>query len=192
MNIEFPSEKIIDDYVYSKIMAEQFCPVAGEHVQHCVRQHEIRGYGITDLIKILRYGNQLEVTILELKNEPLKEAHISQLARYMVGLRRQLRRYANSGHVPFDIEVRGELAGPLDVGRNDFVYMLDIIEDITVYDISLTMEDGFCSNMVNAGWHNNSEDLLGAKPIIRQLHSRGMFKPMLRVVEGGSAAEGGL
>lgn len=173
MSVSFPSEKAIEDYVYAKIAQTDVCPISGSQVDLCLRQHEVKGYGITDLIKISADVWSIDVTILELKNEILKESHLSQLSRYMAGIRRQLRRYEKrSSRV---ITVRGELAGPVDADANEMVFLLDQLSCISIYKLSLSMDDGFKSEEISGGWFKKSENLKAAKPIARHLFNAGLL-----------------
>lgn len=169
--ISFPSEKVIEDYVYDYITSNSCCPISGDGVDLCLRQHEIKGYGVTDLIKISITDGFLHVTILELKNEPLKESHVSQLCRYMAGASRQLKRYRKR----FNVCLHGELAGPFNLNTNDVCYLLDSVPSISAFSLELTMESGFDANEIGSGWHHRNENKLGAKPIARDMFDKGYF-----------------
>lgn len=183
MQIDFPSERIIEDYVYSEIKEYGVCPIAGDLVSFCFRQHEITGYGIADLIKVQVTDSHILVTVLELKNEWLKEAHLSQLSRYMTGIGRQLQRYARFS--PRPIRVLGELAGPFDASANEMAYLLSRLSGIAVYGLSLSMADGFSAEEVGTGWYRKSENLKGAKPIARKIFESGLLhaRPKTNVIE---------
>lgn len=169
MSLEFPSEKYIEDYVWQSLQAERYCPVSDEHFDLFLRQKEIPGYGITDIIKIAAFNTgEIDIRVLELKNEPLKESHVSQLYRYITGVRRIAERYMRLTDCP-EISVRGELAGPFDKSRGDFVYLLQAIRDIDIYDLSLSMSSGFKSELVGDSWFNASEKLTGHKALVRQI-----------------------
>lgn len=166
--VNFPSEKAIEDYVFEQISDTGLCPVSDEHVSHVFRQYEIAGYGIADVVKVQVMPEAVVITILELKNENLKEAHLSQLSRYMIGLKRQLRRYMRRSRKHFVIEVLGELAGPFEAST-DFVFLLDQLESISVYSLSLSMKSGFRSEWVSDGWHKKGENLKGAQNLARAI-----------------------
>lgn len=165
-NVNFPSERFIEDYITHQLESTGLCPIDLIEVDNFVRQHEIKGYGRTDLIKFRKSPGLLEVIIVELKNEPITEMHLSQLARYMVGARRQAARYQRR-FPGYEINVRGQLAGPFDPSIGDFVWLMDVIEGIEVYSLSVCMSDGFRSEEITSGWHKKGEDLKGAKPIAK-------------------------
>ena len=166
--LDFPSEKFIEDYVAHHMEACGVCPIDETEMHSFVRQHEIKGYGRTDLIKFRRSPGLLEVVILELKNEPLNEIHLSQLDRYMVGAGRQAERY-RARFPDYEITIKGQLAGPFDSGANGLVWLLDVIEDIEIYKLSLSMDSGFVATEIPSGWFQKGEDLKGAKPIAKKI-----------------------
>tara|TARA_A100000171_G_scaffold14637_1_gene13010 strand:+ start:2605 stop:3192 length:588 start_codon:yes stop_codon:yes gene_type:complete len=166
--IDFPSERAIEDFVFHQIEQEGLCPISGEQVDLCLRQHEIKAYGRTDIIKLYWSPGLLEIVILELKNKPLCELHLSQLARYMVGARRQAARYQKR-FPNYEILVRGQLAGPFEKGLNDIVWMLECIEGIEFYALTMDMKTGFRSESLEQGWHKTQEDLQGGKSVAKHV-----------------------
>lgn len=166
--VNFPSERAIEDFVFHQIEQGGVCPISGEQVDLCLRQHEIKAYGRTDIIKLCWSPGLLEIVILELKNKPLCEAHISQLARYMVGARRQAERYQRRfSH--YEISIRGQLAGPFEKGLNDIVWMMECIEDIELYALKMDMKTGFSAESTGQGWYRTQENLKGGRPIAREV-----------------------
>jgi len=169
--LDFPSEKFIEDYLEYCMAAHAVCPIDDRNVDHFLRQHEIKGYGRTDLIKFYISPGLLEVVILELKNEILNELHLAQLARYLVGAKWQAKRYARR-FPGYEIEVRGQLAGPFDPSANDLVWSLEQTQGIEAFSISLDMESGFRAEEIQKGWHKTNQDLRGAMPIAEELAPR--------------------
>lgn len=173
--IPFPSEQFIEDYVWSHLNEFRRCPIAGEECHLFYRQAELRGYGITDIIKISVWGNEIHVTVQELKNEPLKEAHVSQLCRYLTGLRRLVGRYRRitKGR---KVIFHGELAGPVNPQKNDLVYMLPALTsaNINLFGLSSTMSAGFTVEHIGAGWYNKGE---------AKRFERGILASMVELVE---------
>lgn len=156
--IAFPSEKTIEDFVFSRLSAGDVCPISNEIVTRAFRQYEIKGYGVTDIVKVLVCPGGIEIKILELKNETLKEAHLGQLSRYMRGAERVAKKYRRFLPASWEITVSGELAGPFEPDSNNLVYMLQHLqEDITVWSIALDMESGFQSKEVGRGWFSRNE-----------------------------------
>lgn len=166
MNVPFPSEQAIEDFVCEELQTRSRCPISKDHVSDFCRQYKITGYGRTDILKIYAEPTCVCLTILELKNTPLTGEHLSQLARYMVGLRRQAARFTKRFDI--DVYINGELAGPISKNPGDWVYVTDIIgQDITVYNISLDMRSGFQSRPVGC-WYNMSENRRGGKWLARK------------------------
>lgn len=167
--VPFPSERVIEDYLWEVLTATKVCPITGCKVASSYRQLEIKGYGITDLVIVTESSSSITVRVIELKNETLKEAHLSQLARYMTGLDRYLEKYsemaARSGRVLY---IRGVLAGPFDLrSSGDFPYLLNQIHNIDAYSLSLTLEEGFeCSCLSDQGWHRKNEDPSSIRPYV--------------------------
>lgn len=197
--VPFPSEKFIEDFVVWKIESDGACPVSGMEVTFFQRQFEIFGYGIADIVKLEVVQNigepsTAKITVLELKNEPLKEHHLSQLTRYMRGLDRQAIRFRKLG---IDVQVFGELAGPLQVDKaGDLLFMLGYLKNIDVYGLSFVMDGGFRAEEMGHTWHKTVENLNAARPIASELLRAGYFedfrfrrrkytkKPALKVVGG--------
>lgn len=169
MKCEFPSEKAIEDYVWSKLAKGECCPIADERYDLCFRQKEIKGYGVTDIIKISVVNDEVTITVLELKNEAIKEAHISQLCRYIKGVRRVVDLYKRKvKDCPF-IEVRGEIAGPFNQDRGDIVWLADQLDDIQIFSLEVDFEKGFVSSRVGRGWYRNNENRLAYKDVVRDI-----------------------
>ena len=59
--IPFPSERFIEDYAQHCIEQDGVCPISGEEVDHVLRQHEIKAYGRTDIIKLMVSPGLLEI-----------------------------------------------------------------------------------------------------------------------------------
>lgn len=156
MKIEFPSEKVLEDYVYTKSREYGECVISGDAMDQIWRQMNIPGYGITDIVKAWFTPNSIELTVLELKNEPLKEAHVSQLMRYMKGLENMVSNYSER---KLRVDVYGQLAGPFDPNKGDFAYMLaHLSQQVSVYELSLDVETGFYAEQIEADWRSQGED----------------------------------
>lgn len=156
MKIDFPNEKFIEDYVYEKSRDDGQCILSGDAVDRIWRQLAIPGYGVTDIVKAWFTPSAIELTVLELKNEPLKESHLSQLMRYMKGLRRMV---ASCERGDVEVTVCGQLAGPFDPDRGDFVYMLGFIpREVSAFGLALDMEIGFSSEALHGDWSPSGAD----------------------------------
>jgi len=151
---EFPSEKAFEDYVWHHIQKHKECPVSGEEVTIAYRQPALSGYGIADIIKVYVSNCEINVSVLELKNEPLKESHVSQVAKYMTALDHMLRQVRRLESDYFYVNLVAQLAGPCEPDRNDFVYLLNCLRDVEVYDVGVSMEAGFHSQLLDKSWYS--------------------------------------
>lgn len=186
MNIDFPSEKTIEDYIWSKLQDGICCPISGERYDFCMRQKEIKGYGVTDIIKVQACESIISITVLELKNEFLKESHISQLYRYMTGIRRIADMYSRRIKDCPEIHIHGELAGPFNKDRGDFVFLLQGLSNITCYELSIDFDSGFKSEEISDSWSNKSEKKLSYKKEVRRIldHHREAERLFMEAIRG--------
>ena len=153
-SLDFPSEKFIEDYLYAEMNGQMRCPVSGDGVDFVFRQLDLGGYGVTDIVRVGLSKESVAVTVVELKNENLKPAHLAQLCRYVTGLQSLAYKYRRAGN----IVVKGELVGPVDVdNENDLVFLANQINpNILIRKISLTMSDGFVSSDIGRQWRKTS------------------------------------
>lgn len=159
MDIKFPSEKEMEDYIWTRLSEDGVCPVSGRTANFYFRQKDIKGYGVTDIVKVRCRKNKIIITVLELKNEPLKEAHVAQLCRYMNGLNRIADYYRERRQRCPEIVIKGELAGPFEKNRNDLVWLVDHMPEITLYNVSISIDSGFCSLPIQKGWYRGDEEV---------------------------------
>lgn len=169
MNINFPSEKAIEDYIWNKLSNDECCPLADEKYDFCLRQKEIKGYGVTDIIKFSVSTDEIIITVLELKNEDIKETHVSQLYRYMTGVKRVARLYRRKIKGLPRIIVRGEIAGPFNRDRGDILWLVEHLDDVDVYSIELDLDDGFKAEQVSEGWYKLDEKRLSYRDVVRDI-----------------------
>jgi len=189
--LAFPSEKIIEDYVFYQTSKYGECPITETYPSKVYRQLKLGAYGITDIVKIFVEPDRINVVVLELKNEPLKAAHLSQLCRYLTGVKKLCQRYkrlaTNGDWLP--VYIHGELAGPLEPNRDDFVFLANYLhENITIYDISLTMDCGFRAKNIGREWINEGDDFNSLKDVVREVYDCAIAAaefntPDLRIVE---------
>ena len=152
--LDFPSEKILEDYIFENITKYGDCPISGYEAFLSFRQFNLGAYGIPDIVKMVSRNDCMEITVLELKVEPLKPAHLAQLCRYVTGMNELVGKYKKH----LNIKVFGELAGPLELG-NDLVFLADHVgHNITIHDLSLSMDDGLVSEQVPRGWTKTGSD----------------------------------
>jgi hypothetical protein len=172
IQIDFPSEKVIEDYIYKSLYEDGVCPISGEFFDLCFRQHQISSYGIPDIIKIQASFDGIQVVILELKNVPLKENHLTQLCRYIAGAKKLACRYERLFPGCPEISVRGELAGPYDPTESDMVWLLELVDDVSVYSLNLDIGKGFSSSLVGKGWSYSSEQKKAKPSLIRLISGK--------------------
>lgn len=169
--VPFPSERSIEDYLWDELQGGGVCQITHRDITFSFRQLELVGYGVTDIVQVIVAPQSVEVIIVELKNESLKEAHLSQLARYMAGMRRFVRRYKKiAERKGWALSVKGVLAGPFS-DSGDFVYLADLLPDIDVHAIRLSFENGFeVEQKSRLGWFSKKE-----KPECIKGLARGVF-----------------
>jgi|SRR5690554_715522 len=160
---EFPSEKRFEDYVWHHIQKYKECPITEEPVSFAYRQPALTGYGIADIIKVYVSPCELNVSVLELKNEPLKEAHLSQVAKYLSCIKDLMRPALNINSQYFYVSLVAQLAGPFQKDRSDFPFLLSCLKDIEVYDVCVSMERGFHSKPIEDGWRSTGRKISDRK-----------------------------
>lgn len=160
MEVSFPSESFIEDYICSSIRDYDVNPITDCGVDYFIRQPELGVYGIADIITVSVYYDErliphYSVTVIELKNQPLKSKDYAQLCRYMKCIKKHLSKY--SRFIKLDVKVSGVLAG-MESTEDDFVFLSDVMTDIDTYYLSLDMGKGFRSKLVNNGRWSRSND----------------------------------
>lgn len=127
------------------------------------RQVNIGGYGIADLISVEidrgRWGDDVIVTIYELKKEQINVDTLIQACRYYKGIQRFV--YARYGDAieDFDLTIKITLIGKTIETQSDFVFLLDrCIDDcnISVYTYKYDIE-GLRFDEVYGGWCKTKE-----------------------------------
>lgn len=161
MNIEFPSEEIIESYVHEQVSKGYPCPITDEEYQASFRQVSMGRYGRADLVRVQEIGCDTQlIQVVELKNFPLKASDICQLCRYMRAIETAMAEYMGDG-----FEVSGILAGPIDAKTSELSWIIDELTNIDLYNISCSLEHGFRAELIPEGWHYRGEDLSGLSVI---------------------------
>lgn len=170
MEINFPSEKFIEDYVFDCI-ERGACSITDEQYDIVMRQVSLGVYGIADIVAanvdFSHKSNQIfiEIVVYELKNEPLKSRDYGQLSRYMSCIKYWLDRYSDKLKYETYLSVRGVLAG-LKSREDDFVLLNKYIcQSIDTFYLSLDMRDGFNSSEVGREWYRAGRSLNDVKSI---------------------------
>ena len=169
MLIEFPSERTIEDYVWHCLQTIGECPIGGDTPDIYLRQKAIPGYGVTDIIKIRTEFDSIQVTIIELKNTQLCADHVIQLCRYMAGAKKIAERYQARVQDCPEIAICGELAGPFDRKKSELMFMMNELESVEFFDLSLSMDSGFSAKRLGKGWHYINAKTLPNKGLTREI-----------------------
>lgn len=153
--LPFPSEKFIEDFVVSDTEKYGYCPLTELEPKKIYRQKNLGVYGIPDIVYLVLEPGGIRFEVVELKNETLREKHVAQLCRYMVGVQSMAQGY--SKRMKSDIYVTGALAGPFDAQSCDLPFLVNLLPgSIRLFDIKLTMEEGFTAEEVGRGWLRGS------------------------------------
>lgn len=129
------------------------------------RQVNIGGYGIADLISVEidrgRWGDDVIVTIYELKKEQINVDTLIQACRYYKGIQRFVDARYGDAIEDFDLTIKITLIGKTIETQSDFVFLLNrCIDDCNIsvhtykYDI-----DGLIFEEVYGGWYKTKEKL---------------------------------
>ena len=154
------NEKELEDYIYKNHNEIDF--LEGSHI---IRQFPLKGYGILDIL-IIDYSCGYPIyKIIELKKEFLDEKSISQISRYICGLKRNINQIKekipneNDKNNPFidNFQIKGILVGKEFLG--DSCYTSDQIESLDVLFYSLSLENGIVFNSNTSGWFNKKEKI---------------------------------
>jgi len=86
-------------------------------------QVSIDGYGIADLIEIQSSFEGVFIRVIELKVVEANIDEIAQLTRYMVGLKRYVKRL----HRGYSVFISGTLIAPSFSEKGDFVYLCSMV-----------------------------------------------------------------
>lgn len=162
MNIDFSSEKIIEDFIYEKIKQDHKCPVTKDVCDEVYRQFNLGRYGIADIVKVVCEFSSIIITVVEIKNTPLKAGHVEQLCRYMTAFEHFFE------DTDIDAVVVGELFGTGEGG--DVVFLLDQLPRISAFTMSCDFESGFSSNSLGRGWNIPNESFDGLNGFKGKLH----------------------
>jgi len=138
-----------------------------------LRQPALSGYGKMDLINISYRGNNANgflkdeelkrlwnIDIIELKRGKLCFNELSQLCRYMTGVKRYLI-HNKRKYIKESFQIRGVLIGKEIEESGDFVYLLNRLgmTNIDIYTFSLDYKKGLSFNYVWDEWYNKNENI---------------------------------
>jgi hypothetical protein len=159
--ISFDSEKALEDALYEKLKGG-YNPISDTHHDHVIRQFNIAGHGIVDLITvqvmndpIVNGPTHLSIDLIELKNTKIKSEHIGQIARYRSAFRRAI----DDGYFEFfEVEVSCILVGLKTFpDETDLVYQIQESEWLSVNEMSISFDEGIKFHEVS-NWRSARED----------------------------------
>jgi len=151
--IKFESEAHFEKFIIDHHKKTGELITHDESWMYLYSQMKIEGVGIPDLIAInpgetIHGGILPSLLVLELKNQPVQEKDVGQLARYMSYFERKLE----------GVEVRGALVVPeTKYTASDSCYLMDSIGDkvdfitfsLGINGIDFSYRENFCNNREN-------------------------------------------
>lgn len=94
--------------------------------RHLKREFNLSPYGYPDFLHAEKAGSILYVNILEIKNNPLSASNISQLCRYVTGVKRA---FAINEYLCIECIINATLLGPSIAMSSDMPYLVNEISD---------------------------------------------------------------
>lgn len=150
--INFDSEKELEDAI-CRSLDKGTNPIDGSRVTSYKRQVWLGEYGKVDIIAFCKdddenNGNPTQLTVIELKNTPLKHDHASQIARYK-GFFDNSPVYSESNIEDITYQLVGLKTFP---SSSDLCYLLQSMDWLEVYEIHADFENGITIDQMG-GWH---------------------------------------
>lgn len=156
-----------------------------------IRQPILSGYGKMDLLNIVFEGSDWvhnstnsgyilkrnwTLNVIELKRGNLGYNEVGQLARYLTGLKRFIKTINTKGD---RINIYGILIGKQIEKNGDFIYLLDKLENISVYTYGLDYKKGI-SFEESGVWYNADENFNKAKSELDSLNIKEIVREFYR------------
>jgi len=164
--ISAPSECALEKALIEYHKEHGFCLIDECPYMFYLNQVNLGAYGIADIVKIVVYpDNLIDVTIVELKNNPIKLCDITQLARYMRGVD------VLGSFGKYKINVKGQLLGLQAKEKDDFVFLLDYMPKIQIYEFSIDIVSGIEIKEIATGWYkgNINDNGITKKRLVRSI-----------------------
>jgi hypothetical protein len=161
------TEQELEDYLYETFVEDPCESILSDFVGggKIFRQVNITGYGIIDLIivnfDIPNHENaypDVEITIIELKKDQINYKALEQLAKYRTAIKRYLNTIIEDVSKELSYNINGILIGKKIDDQNNFVYLVDNINWLTVLTYSIGFKEGLILNDGNDGWYSIKED----------------------------------
>lgn len=137
--ISFDSEKSLEDFIYNHWRETGRFIADGKEYQVCLRQVNLGGYGIADLIFVSLDLSDIENTlfvfhVVELKNEKIKLKDFGQISRYLTGVNKA----TASSHNYKRFRSYGSLVVKDGIiNDNDAAYIPNILGTVHVYEFKI-------------------------------------------------------
>ena len=168
MKLEFKSEKDLENYFVEKFNKDKYFAPADEEYIECHQQFDTKGYGVCDLVFTGAYPLDEDckvienyISVVELKNKPIRLSDIAQLCRYRTYFERAIGSNDN-------VSISYYLVVPKGILNNtDCVMTLNALSGIiTAVEFSVDADSGMSFSRFEGGSVVN-EDLSQALSIIQ-------------------------
>lgn len=162
------TEKELEDYLFEWTPNDPYEEEEGHplgfNYENILRQVNIQGYGIVDLLSIdITCQGELmpciDINIIELKKGIIDYNALGQICRYKAALDRffaDLRRLKGHKYLK-NLNVTGTLVGSDLNQQGDLCYAVESIPWLSLYTYELDLREGITFEL-SSGWHNPSED----------------------------------
>lgn len=165
--IKFSSENDFEMFLYNHFLETSESLVDEKKFQHCIRQFNAGAYGKPDLVYFTKLdddiakaiGHEYEISVIEIKNEPIKNSDVSQICRYKTGFERSFD--------CSDVEISFSLVVPKGSIKNhsDICWTIENLSDVHVYEFDLDPREGIKFDL-SYGWMKTDEDIDLIKSVI--------------------------
>lgn len=150
--MKFETEKEMEDLIYSYWENIGIVPIDKTPYDILLRQPNIPGYGVPDLIGISHDISCVRVRIFELKNTKLIYDNVGQICRYYRGIERYFKKF----YPNVDLQLSGVLVGTGMSLSNDFCYLQTYIDWLSIYIAEVNM-NGVKFVLDEKNWYATSE-----------------------------------
>ena len=162
------NERELEDYIVTET-EKGVNPITDETVSYCLRQVNLGGYGIIDIVFINIYDDpdnepELYFRIIELKKGIIDNAAVAQISQYKQGIEHYL------GLKDFQIKTRveGILIGAGHNNNDNTCFLIDSIDWLSCYHYELTLEYGIQFKQ-SCGWVKKGEEFNNLDEITKQV-----------------------
>lgn len=151
------SEKELEDYIFknhNKKILGSF--LSGNLI---TRQINFKAYGRFDILIIdAESSNFIKYKIVELKEDEIDYKALGQICRYGVALKRTLKKIYPELEEDIDYSIDLYLIGKNIDMKEDFIFISERINNLSIYTYDINLEEGISFEYVNErGWHRKKE-----------------------------------